>query len=281
MATRTDPIQVSAGNLSELSCRTTNGTITLTTDPAATGITGTATVTLRASTKAEAEGFLKELTISTTVVEGRAKVLAKHPLSWSKTNFANRPGSIKIDFQLTGPPGIAYDLNTVNGDITVVGDTANLSCNTTNGDIDAGSGVGGEARFENKSGAINGIIGNAERVSVTSGSGKIKLTSTATEPFTGRYTVVCTNGDMDIALPQITSGSAHLRTANGDITATLPSSSTITLNAVTSNGKVELNGTLTKVVAQDAKSLVGELGAPHGEVELNTTNGDVSLTLLP
>jgi Putative adhesin len=84
-----------------------------------------------------------------------------------------------------------------------------------------------------------------------------------------------TNGDIDATALGL-SGNVKLGTTNGDIQFTMPQGLNALLNMRTVNGDLEfgLPGTIT---TQTKKSIAATLGSGGSQINLETTNGDVSV----
>ncbi len=63
--------------------------------------------------------------------------------------------------------------------------------------------------------------------------------------------------------------------ADNSITLSIPNTTSASIEASTSNGKVEIEGLDIKVSQKGDKELVGEIGEGEGDIELQTSNGNI------
>jgi Putative adhesin len=84
-----------------------------------------------------------------------------------------------------------------------------------------------------------------------------------------------TNGDVDVA-PDVLGGRLSVQTTNGDVNLDLPPSLNAAVNMRTTNGELDLRfpGTIT---TKTAKLIIASLGTGGSPIDVQTTNGDITL----
>ena len=85
-----------------------------------------------------------------------------------------------------------------------------------------------------------------------------------------------TNGDIDAGVREV-SGKVQVATTNGDVSLSLPTTLNAALNMHTVNGELEL-GFTGNFTRNTKKSIVATLGLGGAPIDIETTNGDVSVT---
>lgn len=83
------------------------------------------------------------------------------------------------------------------------------------------------------------------------------------------------NGDINVDMVLPDDGECILKTSNGSITLSIPDTTSASIDASTSNGKVETEGLDVTVSQESDKELVGEIGDGEGDIELQTSNGNI------
>jgi hypothetical protein len=72
-----------------------------------------------------------------------------------------RNNDVSVEFHVTVPRGVNVGANTVNGDVTVDGATADVDASTVNGEVDVAT-SGGRARATNVNGGVRARLGNLD-----------------------------------------------------------------------------------------------------------------------
>jgi DUF4097 and DUF4098 domain-containing protein YvlB len=150
------------------------------------------------------------------------------------------------------PASVVLDLETSNGAITVLDSEEDLKCSSSNGAI---------------------------TIHDTEGYAKLRTSN-------GVITVNNHHGDLDgktsngviyadIVLPR--NGECVLKTSNGIITLAIPDSTSAILEASTSNGKIEVHDLSVSVIKMDKKKFKGKMGSGRGTIDLQTSNGNISV----
>ena len=171
-------------------------------------------------------------------------------------DVANGPAWFNRDagthLEITVPERIELDLETSNGQVTVTGVSGPVTVATSNGRIEI-AGVSGtvQARSSNGRIALDGVSGP---VTAETSNGAISLSGT------------------------IPPGSVNrLRTSNGGVTVVLVDTPSLDLNARTNNGRVQVDRPITTSGAPDPTHLVGVIGAGGPQMEIQTSNGNITI----
>lgn len=72
-----------------------------------------------------------------------------------------RNNDVSVEFHVTVPRGVSVGANTVNGDVTVDGATADVDASTVNGEVDVAT-TGGRVSATNVNGAVRARLGNLD-----------------------------------------------------------------------------------------------------------------------
>jgi len=72
-----------------------------------------------------------------------------------------RNNDVSVEFHVTVPRGVNVGANTVNGDVSVDGATADVDASTVNGEVDVAT-TGGRARATNVNGGVRARLGNLD-----------------------------------------------------------------------------------------------------------------------
>jgi DUF4097 and DUF4098 domain-containing protein YvlB len=161
--------------------------------------------------------------------------------------------SYGCDVSLNLPFFLSLDLDTSNGAIAIWEIQSDIYCSTSNGAI-----------------TMEDTEGYAE---LRTSNGKIMVKNHYGE-LSGRTS----NGEIsaDVLLPG--QGQCILKTSNGAITLSIPAEGTSAMiEASTSNGKVEINGLDVTVTKMQKTEFNGKIGSGEGDIELETSNGNITL----
>ncbi|MEO7993366.1 MAG: hypothetical protein ABI743_03130 [bacterium] len=280
--TRTDTVTLPVDNLAEFKAVIELGSLTLKTIPGATELTCAATVTLKVPSDALGKEYLDQVsfTLAGDPDSHRADFKIKFPAQWHSANWANRPGSLKLDLVVTGPPGLSYDLATTTGPLTVEGTVGDLSARTNTGDIDFGQGVDGRCSVTASTGDIIGTLRNTTDATINSTTGDVTLRFDG--PGTGlkHLSVSLSTGDVDVTLPEIKSADFSITAGTGDMHIALPKTSAAAISLVTKTGTCTVTGgTITTSGTQQPNEVSGRLNNPEGSIKVNIVTGSVTLHL--
>ncbi len=149
-----------------------------------------------------------------------------------------RMGGHKVTFVVKVPAGVHVDLRTVNGGVRL-------------------ENVGGEVRASSTNGAVRGRIAGASLVDARTTNGGVELELTGALTADGRVTLTSVNGGVQLKVPHDTQAEVRARCTNGRIAVDdLP---------------------FTAVGEQNRRRVDGTLNGGGGRIELQTTNGGVTL----
>ena len=150
-----------------------------------------------------------------------------------------RIGSHKVVYHLRVPAGVHVDLRTVNGGVRL-------------------DNVGGEVRATSTNGGVRGRVAGASLVDARTTNGGVELELAGALAADGRVTLTSVNGGVRLKVPADTRANVHARCTNGRINvADLP---------------LAIEGEQTR------RRVDGTLNGGGGRIELQTTNGGVSIS---
>lgn len=203
-------------------------------------------ITAEASTGAAVE-VSAERSVSASSDEAAAEVLARiemrEEVGVDRVRVETiaprlRLGGHKVTFVVKVPAGVHVDLRTVNGGVLL-------------------ENVGGEVRATSTNGAVRGRIASASLVDARTTNGGVDLELTGALTSDGRVTLTSVNGGVHLNVPPDTKAQVRARCTNGRISVDgLP---------FTAEGE------------QSRRRVDGSLNGGGGRIELQTTNGGVSL----
>ncbi len=149
-----------------------------------------------------------------------------------------RLGGHKVTYLVKVPAGVHVDLRTVNGGVRL-------------------ENVGGEVRASSTNGGVRGRIASASLIDARTTNGGVALELTGALSPQGTVTLTSVNGGVELKVPQDTSAQVRARCTNGRVSVDdLP---------FTAEGE------------QTRRRVDGNLNGGGGRIELQTTNGGVSL----
>jgi hypothetical protein len=187
--------------------------------------------TARASSEDAAKDLLARTEMREEVSDSRVRIEVRAP-RW------NGPGGQQIRWTIKVPRGVAVDLRTINGGVTLRGLDSDIRARATNGGI-KGSGI--------KTSNVD--------ASVTNGGVVIEL---ANAPADGAIDLESVNGGVELALPAESKADITARCVNGGIAVT--------------GLELEIVGEQTR------RKVAGKLNGGGARVTLETTNGGVKLS---
>ena len=172
------------------------------------------------------------------------------------TTYPKPPNNVDVivNFDITAPPGLAVELLTVNGVMTVEGMEQSIVARGTNSVIDVQG-----ARGPLDVSAVNGLI-TADLTELL-GEGTFSTVN-------GNVTVTARKGEMPIPAS----------TLNGNVTVSIPDDFNGSLNAQTSNGSASSDFSVTLTETRRNNRIVGGIGeGGDSTIRLRSTNGNVRL----
>jgi DUF4097 and DUF4098 domain-containing protein YvlB len=235
-------------------------------------------MTFHADSKEAAEKAAAEFTLM--IEESEHFVLLKLP------EFRNMSGV----FEVSVPHGVAVDIRTEAGDVSVNGAIGNSKVSVTSGDVVIENSKGslelgltsGDLTMKNSDFSSLSVSNKSGDLRLESVTGIINLRSSSgdvviSEAGGKSLSVETISGDLTIAYANGMKGNASLRTVNGEISVALPEDADCRIKLSAIQGEVT-----SKLVLQDearAKgSLTGRLGEGFGSLDVSTVNGDINLS---
>ncbi len=167
------------------------------------------------------------------------------------------------------PPQTALDINTSNGSVLGNGTSGTAYVRTSNGEITFKN-ASGDFDLETSNGEIEfeGVEGTAV---IRTSNGELNLLD-----FSGQIDGETSNGPIEFEGDLTPGSSNRLSTSNGAVELDFGTEPNIDLDAATSNGGIECDFPITATVTGDDR-LVGTIGAGGTELEIRTSNGDVTI----
>jgi DUF4097 and DUF4098 domain-containing protein YvlB len=225
----------------------TSGRIDVRIDPSVSEITADGQLKARAGSTERARELHDQTKVEFVKVDGRIVLRLTTP----------KPvigGNVSADVTIRLPAGVSMEIDSVNGAISVDGNTGPLSVDSTNGRIEITRQHGptevdstnGEIQIESLAGSVH--------TSTTNGRVSIRATPAAED----RVRATSVNGAIDIRLPATVAATVKASTANGSVRFE-PGEATI--------GNVD----------QKRNRLVAELNGGGCPIEAETTNGQISI----
>lgn len=263
-------------------------------------ITIKADIQVWAEDRDEAGEKLKSLDISTETVDGVLKVKVDGP-PWTKKRRA------KVDFTIEMPKGIAAEISSASGEISVSNLAGGCRLNTASGEIGI-SGCQGENSLSSASGDIEASGCNDASLKINTASGDIVVSGCsgslsfqtvsgdagialsgniqgqtvsgdidikAGKP--GEIKIRSTSGDVQFQGPLAEGSSASIATVSGDVSVGLGADPSAAVEAATVSGDIgcelDLEG-----LRQSNRSLSGKLGGGKGVLSIKTVSGDITIS---
>lgn len=161
---------------------------------------------------------------------------------------------VEVKYEVKVPEGVRLeDVHTTNGDVELVGRFGDANAGTTNGDI----------RLESASG----------RCSASTTNGDINVHNVK-----GPVDAETTNGSIHIDIQAVEAG-IKAETTNGSITLKMAGDVNANLRVHTTNGHIRTDYPVTvRGMVKSRRSLEGTFGNGGPEIELQTTNGSITIT---
>lgn len=185
----------------------------------------------KARTPERAQALLARIELRERVSDGRVRIEVVTPRGW-------RGGDASVDFALRVPSGVAVDLSTANGSVSV-------------------SGLDASVRAETVNGSVRGNALATQTVDASSVNGAVQIA---------------------LAKPLDAGGAVALETVNGRVALDLPAASRATVNAETVNGSVEASGAPFELETKSRTEVRATLNGGGARVRLETVNGAARVT---
>ncbi|WP_123536616.1 DUF4097 family beta strand repeat-containing protein [Halosimplex salinum] len=230
------------GDAEDLAVETEDGDVTLSPGD---GDTVSATVEKRS---VSGEDALDDVTVEGRVEDGTLIIAPDRP---------DRGATVSVSLDLSVPEGLAVtQVTSSNGEVSADDVSGDGTYRTSNGDVDV-DGVDGFVTVESTNGDVSASdVGGLDGARTTNGDVTVDAPAV-------RQDVTCesTNGDVTVAAPSDLDASVSLRTSNGD---------------------AEVSGVAIETTRSGSRRIEGRLGGgedddPEYELELRSTNGDVTL----
>ncbi|NLI97491.1 DUF4097 domain-containing protein [bacterium] len=240
-----------ASNYSQLQIETENGEIESTVVQGDTVIKVTLERWATGITSVDAKNHLPDVVVHVTE-DTTAKILRIYvdiPQITGRSYGCNATISL--------PESLYVDYETSNGKITVEGNQNGLLLSTSNGEINT-----------------NNTSGKAD---LSTSNGPITI-----DNHKGDAKGVTSNGEIyaRVTMPK-TDGSCNLKTSNGKLTLFIPDSVGAAIRMQTSNGDLSVDSDLhVQVTKMEDNLFEGTMGDGSGNIELESSNGNVSLKKL-
>lgn len=179
---------------------------------------------------------------------------------------------LRANLQLEVPVGCPVTVNTIDGDIQIQDTRASVDLNTVSGDIrlhrTEGTAqittVGGDVQGEQLAGALT----------LQTTNGDVSLRNSTLR----RFNVHSVNGDLVIETPLERGEHYFARTTNGDVRLCVPGDTAATVQMRTTNGDFH-SDLPAEVINPSRRNWQGRINGGGANVELETLNGDVIITL--
>ena len=124
-----------------------------------------------------------------------------HDPNRGRRNNNNNNGNVEVDFIVKLPAGVRANVSSVNGEVRVMGATAEVVASTVNGDVDASTAMG-----PIKANTVNGDI--TVRMDALQGTEDLEFRTV--------------NGSVNAYVPADFQGEVELQTVNGSLTTDFP-----------------------------------------------------------
>jgi hypothetical protein len=177
---------------------------------------------------------------------------------------------LSIDYDITAPAGVALNLHSGSGDITVDHDGRYLSAMSGSGDVRA-HGINGAAELGTGSGDIDLDLTGSGDVKVKTGSGSIKV-----HGLNGG--IIAHSGSGDIESNGHLTGAASLTSGSGGIRMHLTPDAHFNLEASTGSGDINVNFPGAPKQGDNSRHhLTAAINGGGATLEVRTGSGDVEI----
>ena len=221
----------------------------------------------------------------------RAKVSVR-PVSGGISVRADQSGRGSVDYEITAPVWMPIRVVGTYNFITIEGAQAEVSAETTRGDVVVRGGTGnvtaksitGEVIVEGARGRITAssvnegvrISGATGDITAESSNGSISLTDIRSQNVEANTI----NGDIEFEGPSLDRGRFRFTTHNGNIIVAIPETSNVTFTIRSYEGRftssLNLNGPPRSEVRQGRRTLY-TLGKGTAEMEIESFDGSIRL----
>ena len=176
-------------------------------------------------------------------------------------------GEGSVDFEVRVPRGVKLRVLTGNGEVSVMGATAEVQASSGNGAITVAS-TGGPIRASSGNGDIDVSQAGGE-VTARSGNGDIRVTTRS-----GPVSAYTGNGDIDARMSALTgTEDMSFRTGNGDVTVMLPADFEGEIDARLPNGRLESDFPLRVEGRLDPRRLRATIGRGGRRISIVSGSG--------
>ena len=128
-----------------------------------------------------------------------------------------------------------------------------------------------EAEIDNVNGNVS-VNTLDDDVDIENTNGNLDLSD-----IVGNASATTVNGNVTAEVTMPLGGEIGLRSTNGNLSLDIPQSTSATLRATLANGNITVSNLTIDDAQSTPTSLTGTLGAGDGEIELNTTNGNIAI----
>ena len=183
----------------------------------------------------------------------------------------NDRNDLRVNFTVRIPKGVNVAAGSGNGDVSVLGATAEVRASSGNGDVRVSAGGtvhassgNGDVRVERAGGPVRASSGNG-RVFVVTTRGPVNASSG--------------NGDVDVTMDAIADvpDDMELSSGNGTVTVTVPADFAGELDASTGSGKFYSDFPLTIRGRIDPHRVRATIGKGGRRISMRSGSGDVEL----
>ncbi len=244
---------------------------------------------IRASSEAEADELLKNLTLTIEQQPAGVSAVAKYEKSAPGFHWGAWP-PVSVDFTVTVPTNYNLDLKTAGGDVTVGDLTGKVLLRTSGGDvalgkiagdIDAGT-SGGDVRLAEGLAAVKlGTSGGDIRAGRVVGPTELGTSGGDIDVKSVENTLhaATSGGNVTAGFTGPLKGDCKLATSGGRIRVTVDKGAAFDLDASTSGGDVDATGlTITIEKGGAGRSrLAGKVNGGGPLLKLRTSGGDVDV----
>lgn len=242
---------------------TQNGSVQITADPASREVVIEATITASGDSQEEADRRLALVTVD-------AQRLSDGTLDISSTFPEGRRSNDSCSLEITLPEAVGAEVDSSNGNVTLVGLDGNANVHTSNGSV----------RIEHQGGAIIAQTSNGrivveqpgDSVDVRTSNGSVEI-----DGFTAAAKAKTSNGSVTCRADAGTAGPITINTSNGSVRLIVPSSVGGVIEASTSNGGITVVGAADVTGSKGHRSIRLSQSGPNSSVE--TSNGHVTITI--
>lgn len=259
----TDDVTVSrpAAGLTELVLTTSSGEVSIA-GAATEGVSGTATRKAWGRTQADAEAALGTIAVVDSLDGTVMRLSARLP-------GERRP--LGCGFTLSVPETLELSVTATNSPVSVSGIRARVALSTTSARISV-SGTDGRLVAATTSGPIELLDTEGDALlSARSAPITVQVHSGPLDARTSSGAITCELGPTGPMDP------VRLQTSDGPIELYLPGDISARITARTTNGIITIHGFTVRYEVQTPDSVVGVIGTGATELDVSTTNGNITV----